>query len=802
MQRISYASPSGEMFDQNFQRLEQENLYFPTFPPMPTGPLQVESEDKQVVSEAECYEREEYSKMCKMWKEMTKTGIIYPVPVSLSVYIPADHFIPTPSMRNVNPKKDPPIASASLDLFNHILSGDSIIDQTVQGLRNTQIPISEYIKDEKRWGSALIPMEPNPNLYPDYVLYKNALQLWSTNTECEINDSSDLVQYGLPLTDYQPSSLITHGLKFAKSELTPIPKSKKRSNSFNPDFFKQIIGNKKPELFGEKRYFLKSSFPFLFDKKSASRSHKQKHIRYFSNSKLIASDNLSLDSFENGLYLTDLESISELQKYSKFPNIPPNENFPSYKVPKQITVGFQYSLRCFLEETPAGYEYALFHFVCTAVNLFPSQMIPLLSVDPRISPVAKVAELYCNYGLVYCNIFPFELTNLNLEQSFKNLLIFLYGIQTLYVLRLFYSREKSKKLIDLINKQASDIKKSCSDFLNNNFSQIESDLIHTDTNAIHLLIEYFPIEFANKFESFLSYLGSLDSKEFGHIAAHIFERSGSPPSVPQFVRRFIENSTSYIKNYRLIVACGEINQHQKEYQSFTKVCYLLSYILKFKNNEKVDVSPDAVMSMLGAVNQLASINSKIAAPLATSIFSFFTRKIDCKGYKTMKDIFINSVMTIFEYHDLSHSILIELFYILQGYLKVSTYEVFENFFVQILIDKMTSDNNKISREAWRLFRNIACSEFAKKISKSPEFKNRIDSIPINKLTIPAKLILLLIVKKSLLELPSSETYKPKNVVLIASMFNHVDANALTQSIIKQPKFKYENKIVQTILNGK
>ena len=189
MQRISYASPSGEMFDQNFQRLEQENLYFPTFPPMPTGPLQVESEDKQVVSEAECYEREEYSKMCKMWKEMTKTGIIYPVPVSLSVYIPADHFIPTPSMRNVNPKKDPPIASASLDLFNHILSGDSIIDQTVQGLRNTQIPISEYIKDEKRWGSALIPMEPNPNLYPDYVLYKNALQLWSTNTECEINDS-------------------------------------------------------------------------------------------------------------------------------------------------------------------------------------------------------------------------------------------------------------------------------------------------------------------------------------------------------------------------------------------------------------------------------------------------------------------------------------------------------------------------------------------------------------------------------------------------------------------------------------
>ena len=70
-------------------------------------------------------------------------------------------------------------------------------------------------------------MEPNPNLYPDYELYKNAMISWSNNTECEINDSSELVQYGLPLSDYQPTSFVTHGLKYAKLELIPIQKRKK-----------------------------------------------------------------------------------------------------------------------------------------------------------------------------------------------------------------------------------------------------------------------------------------------------------------------------------------------------------------------------------------------------------------------------------------------------------------------------------------------------------------------------------------------------------------------------------------------
>ena len=429
-------------------------------------------------------------------------------------------------------------------------------------------------------------------------------------------------------------------------------------------------------------------------------------------------------------------------------------------------------------------------------------MIPILCLDPRISPVAKAAELYFNFGLVMCNVFQYSQPDHNLKQEFKNLLIFLYGIQTLNTLKLFYSQEKMKKIVDIINKQTNDVKKSALDLLQTSFHEIETELIHSDTNVIHLLIEYFPEELAEKFSSFLSYLGSLESKEFSHIAAHIFSQSGNSSTVPHFTKNFIENSASYIKNYRFIVACGKINQHQNEYQSFSNICDLLSFILKFKNNEKVNVSPDAVMAMLGAVNQLASINSKIAAPLATSILSFFTLKIDSKGYKTMKDIFMNSVMTIFEFHDLDKKILIELFGILQNYLKISSYEVFQNFFTQILIDKMLSNSDIVSKEAWKLFRNISCLEFAKKIVKDQTLKNKIESISIDKLTIPAKFIILLIIKKSFLDFPSNEQYKQKNVVLISSLFNHVDPLILISAIEKEPKYEHESMITQQIANGK
>lgn len=796
MQRISYASPSGEMYDQNYQKLEQENLYFPTFPPIPTAPLQVDGEGPQAIIEAENHERDEYSKMCKMWKEMTRTGIIYPVPVSLSVYIPADHYTPSPSTKNVIPTNNPPLASASLELFNFVLNGDTILDQTLPGFKNNPIPISEFIHDEKHWGSTLVPMEPNPNLYPDYELYKNALILWSNNTACEINDSSDLIQYGLPLSDYQAPSIITHGLKYAKSELIPIPKTKKIKNSFDPDFYRQVNGNKKPELFGEKRYFLKSSFPFLFDKKSASRNLKEKKIKASPlNTKPLIS---SLESFENGSFISDPESISELCKFAKFPSISPSDIFPTYRLPVQMTVGIQYCLKSFLGNMPKGYEYTLFHYICSMVNLFPSQMVSILSVDPNIYPVAHVAELYYTYGLVDCNVYSYTPPDHTIKQTYKNLLIFLYGMQTLSILKLFYSRDKIKKVIDAINKHTNDIKKSAIGIFNNDFPEIEKEIKTCDKNIIHLLIEYFPDEFASKFTSFINYLGSLNSNEFGHIAAHIFAQSGNPLSTPHFTKNFIDASTSYIKNYRLVVACGELDQHKDEYQSFVNVCDMLTFLLKFKNSEKVDATPDAVMSMLGAVNQLASINSKIAAPLATAILSFFTLKIDMKGYKTMKEIFMNSVMTIFEFHDLDKNILIELFEIVQAYLKVSSFEVFENFFNQILLDKMILNNDKISKEAWKLFRNVACSDFAKKIVKSQNFKDKIESIKVSKLTIPAKLIVLLIVKKSLLELPSDETYKQKNVVLISSLFSQVDPLKIISSIESQPKFEYENKILQSL----
>ena len=105
MRKAKFASPSGEMYDQNFQRLEDENLYFSTFPPIPNDPIRLNCQmkdesnqgeyDPKKLSDIQSQNRYKYLKSCKNWKTITDTGIIYPVPISLSVYVPPEPFIPT-----------------------------------------------------------------------------------------------------------------------------------------------------------------------------------------------------------------------------------------------------------------------------------------------------------------------------------------------------------------------------------------------------------------------------------------------------------------------------------------------------------------------------------------------------------------------------------------------------------------------------------------------------------------------------------------------------------------------------------
>ncbi|OHT14444.1 hypothetical protein TRFO_15245 [Tritrichomonas foetus] len=815
MQKATFAHPSGEMYDQNFDLLEEENLYFPTFPPMPTGSLFVEKNDSKVIEDTKINEKEEYSKRCKIWEDLTQTGIIYPLPISLSVHIPAHHYVTTRATRSVNTKANPPLPAANLEIFNKLLNGDDFLDQVVPGFRNVPVQISDYIQKKEHWGSKLVLVEPDPNFYPDYDSYKKALKKWSNMVPCdEIQESSELVQFGLPLSDHKSDQI----------SIPTIERKPKNKNSFDPEFFKQNVmmnalsmnqitsmgssdnlsgvpkKTKQLDLFEEKRYFLKNTFQFFFDKKFELRdTRKEIRAQEIGNAPPPSFINKSdiIRDFENGTFSIKPELTPHLHLIANLNNmsfmkdwiLPP-------KIPTTINVDAQNHIRSLLINIPRHYEYEVFIFLRDLVDKFPSQMISLLCVDCLITPIVKVAELFTEFGFLDYNIQKYTPANINNPQL-NELLIFLYGLQTISVLKMYYTTDKpAKKVLEQLNRQYSTLLSGAKDLIKKHFSKIENDLLSAGYSVLHLLLDFCPSELVSVYDGLVPTLGSSHESDFGPLAAHIWTICGQSPIL---IPNIIHTSTLYIKTYRSLVATNDVSQN---FISFRQFCLFLSFLLKFETNSKADITAESVMELLGAVNQLASINTEISAAMATSISKLFTLKLNNKGFKTMKNNFMNSIMAVFTFSDLPNSNLVQLFETSQLILLNVSLETYETFFSSILIDHLKSKSKTVSYAAWSLFRAVSCTaDFAKKVSKNPMFKEFAANLHVDELTIPAKTVILLILKKSKLHMPV-DGYNSKNIGYIASLFSNIDINYLINCIIQQPKFIKENKIVQALLNGK
>ena len=136
------------------------------------------------------------------WKKQVKQKIknkIMPLPLSLSVYAPevanlskqknisSDNKSPNNFniMKSASNSKyfdyrhNPPLPITFAEIFDKFIIENPLADGKISlsnhmvHIRNQkQIPINIYTQEEKKWGAALIPQEPSPELFDSYESYK------------------------------------------------------------------------------------------------------------------------------------------------------------------------------------------------------------------------------------------------------------------------------------------------------------------------------------------------------------------------------------------------------------------------------------------------------------------------------------------------------------------------------------------------------------------------------------------------------------------------------------------------------
>ncbi|OHS92875.1 hypothetical protein TRFO_12247 [Tritrichomonas foetus] len=420
MKNVFFASSRGEVYDSEYNKTAKTVNKIVPFPQMPENSIVLRNpnSDSNCRQEALVNEKENFTKAIQNWtKAIYKENysVILPIPISLSSYLPACmNIAQLKSRRNkLIPKKfdfssQPPPPPTFLSIFNTLISND---DEDFRDVNVTGYGLDKYVqlnvlcRPTLKFGTNLIPQEPIPELFDNFISYKKSLQKWIQVEKVDDEICQHPSSFEPILGKRQMNNTIENSDNSSNSNFKYNPEifhSYQKKRQSQKSFFHPVIDQylkenaENPKKSPQKLFHDNTIITSLFnsvknDEKLRLPSHDQIKLPQVD---IIISD------FEKGTVDASNPQFVKLTRTLKIFNEVDNEPINiNEKNPPRFSAQVQESLIAMLHSITRenSHRCKVFKNVASMlVNLSKYPLISTLMFPPRVA--SNVAEIFVEYG--------------------------------------------------------------------------------------------------------------------------------------------------------------------------------------------------------------------------------------------------------------------------------------------------------------------------------------------------------------------------------------------------------------------